>query len=255
MKLLALETSGKFGSAAVISENGPAVTITSDNEMNHLKDIIAMSEEALGKFEIGKNELTHIAASVGPGSFTGIRIGVTTARTLAQMLELPCVAVSSLEAMAYRVINDALRTECGIVVSIINARRKQVYGGIWALEAAGDKLIPATEEKQYMIDEILTEAASILKTRGGSGRMYITGDGIDAYMPIIEETLEQGSYVLADETLRYQAADTVAELARRKVNAGEICDHESLMPEYMRLSEAEQRLKEGTLSAKISKLK
>ena len=264
MIILALETTGKYGSASVLKYGEQAVTVTSENEMNHLKDVISMSAAALEEAGITKNDITHIAASVGPGSFTGIRIGVTTARTLAQMLGLPCVAISSLEGMEYRVEDAAIDNNCAMILAIINARRNQTYAGLWKIDYDVDTATtvsePATEERQYMIDEILELAKSGLTEinetdRGNPRKIFITGDGIDAYRTIIEETLLEDSYVLADEELRYQSADAVAELAALSIQAGRMVDYRELRPEYMRLSEAEQRLKEGTLSSKISKLK
>lgn len=264
MNILALETTGKYGSASVLKDGEQAVVVTSENEMNHLKDVISMSATALEQAGITKSDITHIAASVGPGSFTGIRIGVTTARTLAQMLEVPCIAVSSLEGMEYRVEDAAIDNNCAMILAIINARRNQTYAGLWKIDYDADTATtvsePATEERQYMIDEILELAKSGLAEINEANvenirRIFITGDGIDAYRTIIEETLLEDSYVLADEELRYQSADAVAELAVFNIKVGKEMEYHNLMPEYMRLSEAEQRLKEGTLSSKISKLK
>ena len=100
MKILAIETTGRYGSAAVIDGEGHVFSAVSTEEMNHLKGMIGLIDEAISKAGTDKSGLTHIAASIGPGSFTGIRIGVTTARVMAQMLGVPCVAVSSLEGMA-----------------------------------------------------------------------------------------------------------------------------------------------------------
>ena len=83
--------------------------------------------------------------------------------------------------------------------------------------------------------------------------MFFTGDGIDAYGDIIESTLEDGTYVLADEDVRYQGAESVAAIALRRAKAGETLTYNELMPEYMRLAEAEQRLRAGTLSDRIRK--
>lgn len=127
INILALETTGKYGSAAVIKEDGSVYCASSETEMNHLKDIITISDEAVKAAGITKKELTHVAASAGPGSFTGIRIGVTTARTLGQMLGIPCIAVSSLEAMARRVLSEAIAAGALYVVPVINARRHQTY--------------------------------------------------------------------------------------------------------------------------------
>lgn len=257
MNILALETTGKYGSAAVIRDNDAPVVVYSGNEMSHLQDIISMSQAALGEAGISRKDLTHVAAAVGPGSFTGIRIGVTTARTMAQMLEVPCIAVSSLEGMEYRAEDFAIENECGLILAIINARRNQTYAGMWSVQYDVDEVKttaePVCDEQQYMIDEILNVAISKMAELGT--KLLITGDGVDAYGEIIADMLEGGSYVIADEELRYQSADAVAELAKFRADAGETVNYENLLPNYMRLSEAEQRLKEGTLSEKISKLK
>ena len=125
MKVLAIETTGKYGSASVIDDDGRVFSASSSEEMNHLRGMITLIDEAVREAGITKDELTHVAASVGPGSFTGIRIGVTTARIMSQMLEVPCIAVSTLEAMAVRKktsdirgcirsgVYDGLRTSVG----------------------------------------------------------------------------------------------------------------------------------------------
>ena len=108
MKILALETTGRYGSAAVIDDEGRLFSAASGEEMNHLRGMISLIDEAVVSAGISKNDLTHVAASIGPGSFTGIRIGVTTARTMAQMLGLPCIGVSSIEALARGALSKAI---------------------------------------------------------------------------------------------------------------------------------------------------
>lgn len=243
MKILALETTGKYGSAAVI-DDGRVYCAESSGEMNHLKEIIKITGEALEAAGITKKELTHIAASVGPGSFTGIRIGVTVARTMAQMLDLPCVAVSSLESMAENVKTAAMESGCETVAAVINARRHQTYAGAWSIKDG--KLIKLLDDRQYMIEEFLEQLAG--------NRVYFVGDGIDAYEEIIQAETGLEAYVMAEGKLRYQTAEAVAKLAAEAASEGNVVGYEELMPDYMRLSEAEQRLKEGTLSDKIKKL-
>lgn len=255
--ILALETTGKYGSAAVIREDGSVFCASSDTEMNHLKDIITISDEAVKAAGIEKSDLTHIAASAGPGSFTGIRIGVTTARTLGQMLRIPCIAVSSLEAMARRVLSDAISSDALYVAAIINARRHQTYAGAWEAVFTTDheqqSIVSVLEEKQYMIEDLLAELTARASEHGG--KVFFTGDGIDAYEDIIRAAFEERGIsdlmILADEEIRYQDAASVAEIALRKANAGEALGYDDLLPEYMRLAEAEMRLKEGSLSDKI----
>ena len=261
INILALETTGKYGSAAVIREDGSVYCASSETEMNHLKDIITISDEAIRLAGITKHDLTHVAASAGPGSFTGIRIGVTTARTLGQMLGLPCIAVSSLEAMARRVQARAASEGALYIASIINARRHQTYAGAWQLQYTSDheriSIMEELPEKQYMIEDLLADLIERSKETGG--KVFFTGDGIDAYEEIIREGFESEGMtdrlILAEEAIRYQNADTVAGIALEKAEAGDTLNYESLLPEYMRLSEAEQRLREGTLSDKIRKVR
>ena len=245
MKILAIETTGKYGSAALINDEGMVYAAESHDGNDHLRELIATIDKTLEEAGTSKEELTHVAASVGPGSFTGIRIGVTAARTFSQMLGIPCIGVSSLKGMALRVLADAGDKGCQIVCAIINARRHQVYAGAWTLTESG--VTELLEERQYMIEEI----TELLKDKG---KVYFTGDGVDAYEEIIKEAFEGAAYEIAPEELRYQHAESVAGLALLLAAAGKTCSYDELLPEYMRLAEAEQRLKEGTLSDKISKL-
>ena len=256
MNILAIETTGKYGSASVINETGEVFSAVSTEEMNHLKGMMILIDEAIREAGIDKSELTHIAASVGPGSFTGIRIGVVTARVMAQMLDVPCAAVSSLEAMGERVLDAAVSAGALYVVPVINARRHQTYAGVWEAEFTSDyeqkTLCAVMEEKQYMIEELL----DLLKEKAAcydGATCFFTGDGIDAYEDIIKDAMSEGSYVFAGEELRYQHAESVARIALKKAKAGKVLGYNELMPEYMRLAEAEQRLKAGTLSDRIRK--
>ncbi len=254
MKILAIETTGKYGSASVIDETGLVFSAASSEEMNHLRGMITLIDEAVRKAGIRKDELTHVAASAGPGSFTGIRIGVTTARIMSQMLGIPCISVSTLEAMAARALEKAISAGALYVVPVINARRHQTYAGVYEAVYTSDceqrSAVCVMEEKQYMIEELLEELRSRMAEHEGAAAFF-TGDGIDAYADIIKSTMAEGSYVFADESLRYQHAESVAKIALRKACAGETLSYNDLMPEYMRLAEAEQRLRAGTLSERI----
>ncbi len=194
MYILALETTGKYGSAAVIDGMGNVFQSSSTDVMNHLQDIMTLTSDCLAQAGITVSQLTHVAASVGPGSFTGIRIGVTTARTLGQVLKIPCIAVSTLEAMALQAgmwmseadkglktmssenlaspgkcsrcdstsaqykakRNDSFTSDDSdiYICPIINARRHQTYSGLWRNE--GDFIRPMLPERQYMMEELLT---------------------------------------------------------------------------------------------------
>ena len=95
--VLGIETTGPVGSVAVMNEKGTVAIRKTTEKMSHLRELTAMTEEVLKEMYIKPSNLELITVSVGPGSFTGIRIGVTTARTLSQALEIPCKGVSSIE--------------------------------------------------------------------------------------------------------------------------------------------------------------
>lgn len=246
MYILSIETTGKYGSAALIDGDDKLISKKSHEEMNHLKDIMFLADECLKANGLKPASLGAVAASIGPGSFTGIRIGVSTARGLAEMLHIPCIAVSSLEGMAV-LADEHVNEKVRFFAPIINARRGQLYGALYERTSAGYKAV--LREKQYMIEEFMNE---LQKLDLNSSEVVFVGDGIDAYE---SEITSSGAYLLADVEWRYQAAASVAKLALQKYERGETVSCDELIPNYMRKSEAEMRLESGTLSSKIGKLR
>lgn len=250
MQILALETTGKYGSAAVTDGDGKLKYAASQGEMNHLTDIIGLIDRSLSDFGTDKSGITHVAADIGPGSFTGIRIGVSVARALGQSLGLPCIGVSSLSVLSSLAGTSQefaeLTAEGEVsVCTIINARRHQTYGAVWR----DGKAVLA--ERQYMIEELLDELERY------KGAVLFTGDGVDAYRSIIDERTASLAWngrrvSFASEEFRYQRADAVAELALRKARRGESVVYDKLLPDYMRKSEAEMKLEEGHVFYKRS---
>lgn len=245
MYILAIETTGKYASAAIIDKDGNCFNRTSYQEMSHLSEIIVLLQECLEHVQISKDDITAVAASVGPGSFTGIRIGVSVARAISQMLGIPCIAVSSLKGMANRAATKSSKT---YIASMINARRGQLYGAVYDRDL--NEIMPET---QYMIDEFLSE---IKKKDISFNNLIFIGDGIDAYKKDIEEFINSNEAVsvspaFADEDWCYQSGEDIALLALAKFEEGKSMNYNELLPNYMRKSEAEMRLAAGTLSSKI----
>ena len=246
MYILSIETTGKYGSAALIDAEGKIVSKSSNEEMNHLKDILFLADGCLKSEGLRPTSLDAVAASIGPGSFTGIRIGVSTARGLAEMLHIPCIAVSSLEGMAV-LADEHVNEKVRFFAPIINARRGQLYGALYERTKVGYKAV--LSEKQYMIDKFME---TLQKLGIKDSEVVFVGDGIDAYE---SEITGSGAYLLADNEWRYQEAASVARLALQKYERGEVVSCDELIPNYMRKSEAEMRLESGTLSSKIGKLR
>ncbi|MBQ7703033.1 MAG: tRNA (adenosine(37)-N6)-threonylcarbamoyltransferase complex dimerization subunit type 1 TsaB [Firmicutes bacterium] len=235
MYVLAIETTGPNGSAALINEYGKLVSRRVSHEaMSHLKDLVPMIQDMTAELGIGGEDISAVAASIGPGSFTGIRIGVSTARALAQAWGKPCVAVSSLTSFLMRREGEDAPDPEEIICAIFNARRHQVYGFVESL----------MEEGPYMIEDVLR----VLLDQTGDHRVIFFGDGVDAYESIIRDTLgDKVNYEFAPKEVRYQDASDIARAGLRKFQAGETLTYEELLPDYMREAEAEQKLKAGEL--------
>lgn len=270
MYILAMETTGPNASAALLRAAEPgsapepeiierAVLLgqqTSYEAKNHLKNLMPLIQKLLTTCGVEKSQLTHIAVSVGPGSFTGIRIGVSTARALAQALQLPCIAVPTLEVFCHAQAakhahtraqgaqDEAVRAaENGaqVVCGIINARRGQVYGIV-------DGYLPGGP---YMLTDVLDVITQQVRPDGRPVLFY--GDGMDAYETEIESSLDDFNmkkdrdYFFAPQSERYQSAAAVALAALPRLLGGEVTDFAGLLPDYMRRAEAEVKLAAGQL--------
>lgn len=225
MYILALETTGPNASVAIINESGDTVELKNDQVLNHLQYLMPMTQELLQKQGLQLSDMTAIAASQGPGSFTGIRIGVSSARALAQVMGLETLAVPTLKAFAYNMPDFD-----GLICPVFDARRSQVYAGAYKWE--NGTIVEMVEGAPYTIDEFMEKTASL-----GLPRMFF-GDGIKVY----------GDYFrheeIAPEEIRLQTASSVAKLAKDMLEAGEGLHYEELKPNYMRKAEAERKLEE-----------
>lgn len=251
MYILAIETTGPQCSVALVSGDDGCRVLgmeASAEALSHLRDLVPLTEKLLSRLHVAKSALSYIAVSAGPGSFTGIRIGVTTARALGQALNLPVIAVPTLDAFTYK---DAV---CGstepvgaanpVICAILNARRGQVYGMI-------DGWLPGCPCMLTDVLEIIKSADGPVKKAGRPVLFF--GDGIDAYEGrILDELGEAGmelgrEFFFAPKETRYQSADAVGRLAFELARAGEGSHYGDVHPDYMRKAEAEQKLEAGEL--------
>lgn len=240
MYILAIETTGPYGSVALIDQEGNVKGYeVSTNTMSHLQELIPMVSAMLEKAHIKKEEITYVAPSVGPGSFTGIRIGVSTARALAQALEVRCIGVPTLESFLYKERSGSSETDRQIICPVINARRGQVYGMVENHMEPGP----------YMLTDVLECLEQSVLPEGYTVVFY--GDGIDAYKAKLEEFFAgREEKVLFAGNDRHQDAVSVGRWALAALKSeGENCllTYQKLLPVYMRKAEAEQKLEAGQL--------
>lgn len=200
---------------------------------SHLQNLTPQIRQVLEMAGSSIDDVSAIAVSCGPGSFTGIRIGVSTARALSQVKGIPCVAVSSLEALALR----GTEADGAVICPILDARRSQVYGAGYRLDSASGRpaLTEVIEAGPYTIEEFMELA-------GRYEQIYLSGDGVDTCGEKIK-ALRTGGLAFAPEEIRYQRAEEVARRGAEKFAAGGGVTYDKLKPEYMRMAEAERKLR------------
>ena len=225
MLLLAFETSAKSCSAALHDGKGLLAESYQNSGLTHSQTLMVMAEDLLKVCGKSAADVTALAVAAGPGSFTGIRIGVSAAKGFAWGAELPVYGVSTLEAMAL-----GLGVMDGHICCCMDARRKQVYNAIFLAE--NGHLTRVCEDRAISLEELQEELLSI------DGPVYLVGDGAELTMRTLGA--EVPGLVLPPEHRRHQRASGVALAAIGAMERGESADGAALQPNYLRLSQAER---------------
>lgn len=230
MKILALETSAKAVSAAVTEDGRVLASGYQDTGLTHSRTLMPIVEGILKNTDLTVQDCDVIAVAAGPGSFTGIRIGVSAAKGLAFAADKPAVGVSTLAAMARNVAHlDAL------VICAMDARRQQVYNALF--EAKHGRLTRLTPDRAISLEDLSAELRKIDTPK------ILVGDGAK----LCEQYLtEQGIPCrLAPAQLLLQNAVSVALEAEEAAQSGALQSAQTLQSVYLRPAHA-QRLSERT---------
>ena len=225
MLILAFETSAKAASVALV-ENGRLLGESYQNTgLTHSQTLMVMAEDVLKQCGKTAADVEAVAVAEGPGSFTGVRIGVAAAKGFAWGKEIPCYGVSTLEAMA-----ESLGAFDGYVCACMDARRSQVYNALFLAE--GGKLTRVSEDRAIALADLKTDLEHI------DGPIFLVGDGASLCYNTLSK--EAANLVLPPEHRIHQRAVGVAILANRMAEAGLSPSGGELMPNYLRLSQAER---------------
>lgn len=226
MKILAVDTSAVTASCAVTAD-GKLVTATElRSKMTHSQTILPMVEDMLKNAGLTADDIDLLAVNVGPGSFTGVRIGVAAVKGMAFMRDIPCAPVSTLSSMAYNFVGlPQVQTVC----AVMDARCGQVYTALF--EVAGDMVTRLTDDCAIAVVELQKQLTDLKKS------VVLVGDGAQMCYTAMKENVP-GLY-LAPDHLRYQSAVGVAAAA----TCVEPCKADALQPVYLRLPQAERELK------------
>lgn len=225
MKVLALDTSAKAAGCAVYKDGALLAESFLNAGLTHSQTIMPMLDSMLTRASLDISEIGLFAVSVGPGSFTGLRIGIAAVKGMAMAGNIPCSAVSTLEALAFN-----LTSFNGIIAPVMDARRAQVYTALFKTE--GGALSRLSPDEAISIDELA------LKLEAGTEPVILVGDGAVLCYERLNERF--GSrLLLAPENLRHQRAASVAAVAA-EMPESQYKTAEELEPVYLRLPQAER---------------
>ena len=225
MLILAFESSARAASVALV-ENGRLISQYSQcSGLTHSRTLLPMAEDMLKNAELSLDKVDLFAVAHGPGSFTGIRIGVSTVKGLAWAADKPCVGVSTLEAMAWHGLAAG-----GLVCPVMDARRSQVYNALFRVE--NGRPVRLCEDRPIALSQLAEELRDL------NAPAFLIGDGAE----LAEKYLREQAIpcTVAPENLRWQSAWGVAMAAMDKTPGSA----DALLPVYLRLSQAERERQE-----------
>ena len=223
MLILGLDSSAVAGSCALCEVNGGKTQLIAESFINtkqtHSQTLMPMAENMMKSVGLGFDKLDRIAVTSGPGSFTGVRIGVAAAKGLGYALGIPCVGVSALHAAALGLAGFE-----GLICAVMDARRSQFYNALFS--AKGGILERITPDRAISAEDLEKELAKYQE------KIYLAGDGAELAKRLLAKT----DTVLAPSALRFPKASSVC-IASQEYEALTAAE---LMPVYLRLPQAER---------------
>ncbi len=228
MKILALECADSSASSAVVSDGKTVCESFVSAGLTHSRTLMPMVDSMLKNSEIALSDIDLFAVTVGPGSFTGLRIGIAALKGMAYGLNKPCVGISTLYATAL-----AVKDRKGIICAVMDARCNQVYNALF--ESDGDKLTRLCEDRALMCDELAGELEAI-RANDPDTDIILIGGGMELCYKNFGQRLNCKT---VSDNLRVARASLVAFAAEgvEQISANE------LLPSYLRLPQAERELK------------
>lgn len=226
MKILVADTSSSVCATGVLDDDKLICENTLDNGKTHSENFMPLVKKTLEDAKLTLDDIEYMAVSVGPGSFTGIRIGIASCKAMAEVKKIKIIPVTSLEILAG---NE--RGNCNVICSMIDARNDQVYCGIF------NKDVNLIEE--YIADDINIVLEKLKKY----DEILFVGNGAVLQKDIIES-------VLNDKKIKFsinnkQNAVSLGIIAYQKIRNNEIITVDELMPMYLRKSQAERMKNES----------
>lgn len=230
MKLLVLDSSGLVASVALIEDDRLIAEYTTGNKLTHSQTLLPMLDEVTKMTSFNIENIDAIAAAMGPGSFTGLRIGAATAKGLGLALHKPIIPVPTVDGLAYQLFGAA-----HLICPMMDARRKQVYTGFYRFHGAEMEVVKA--QCAQSVEDTLIQLKEYKEP------VIFLGDGVPVYRKEIEEAMG-GDAIFAPAHANRQRAGAVGALAEVYYQKGIWQSADAFIPEYLRKSQAEREREE-----------
>lgn len=228
MLICSVDSSAKPASVCLYEDGKLIADYYLNTGFTHSQTLMAMVESVLTISGKTAEDIDLYAVNSGPGSFTGVRIGVSAVKGMAYALNKPCVEVSTLESMAYNFLGHH-----AIICACMDARRQQVYHALFRVD--GDKVERLCNDIAIAVGDLIGEMPDI-EDDEVIDEIILVGDGAE----LVFDCAQNPAVKLAAPHLRFQRASSVALAAVEKYNRGEVLSPAALMPRYLRLSQAER---------------
>lgn len=227
MRILAIDTSATAASVAIAEDKKIIGEFFINTALTHSQTLIPMVEQLLKCTSLTLDDLNAIAVNAGPGSFTGVRIGVAAAKGLAFPKNLHCISVSTLESMAY----NMLQNDC-LVCAVMDARCQQVYNALFRVK--GNEIERLTDDRALALVDLSTELARY------DEKIVLVGDGAS----VTEKYLSDKFINISSAPINNitQRASSTAMAAFKLIEQGKSMSCSELMPVYLRLPQAQREL-------------
>lgn len=224
MLILSLDSTAAPASVCLYEDKKILADYFINTGLTHSQTLMCMVESALEITSKKASDIDLFAVNCGPGSFTGVRIGVSAIKGMAYALSKPCVAVSTLESMAY----NALSQNC-VICACMDARRNQVYNALFRVQNGCVERL--CDDRAISVEDLLSELKTI------DQQIVLFGDGA---LLVYASVSDNERILLAPGNIRYQNASSVAVIADQRYHNGETISAGELCPSYLRLSQAER---------------
>lgn len=218
MKILAIDTSSAICSTAILEDDKVIDENNLDNGRTHSENLMPLIDELLKRNELSINDIELLVCAVGPGSFTGIRIGVATIKPIAEILGIKIASVNSLEGLARNIENAET------IVSMIDARNNQVYCGVFDKEY--------NQKEELMADDINVIIENIKKYE----KITFVGNGALLHKELLISNLKECDFVENNN----QSSSSCGKIGYKKFLKNDLCTADTLIPIYLRKSQAER---------------